>query len=158
MNTLSLPDHVYRGARAMILLHEKELRAFVAIWKKAEAAGLDLPTSEDPDYASRSALLLHVLGAARHYMILLCKHLDLPAPEIPLPPVADLLAAAPEVYVNQVVEGWKTPLAAVPEERFFDEGYLTSWGARYCADAMIEHAVMHPLRHRFQLEELMSGR
>jgi hypothetical protein len=24
-----------------------------------------------------------------------------------------------------------------------------------CIDAMLEHAVMHPIRHAFQLEELM---
>jgi hypothetical protein len=27
-----------------------------------------------------------------------------------------------------------------------------------CIESMLEHAVLHPMRHRFQLEELMEAR
>ena len=30
--------------------------------------------------------------------------------------------------------------------------------SRYCIDAMLEHAVMHPIRHAFQLDELIKDR
>lgn len=36
--------------------------------------------------------------------------------------------------------------------------YPSRWKTLYCVDAMLEHAVMHPIRHAFQLEELMGER
>jgi hypothetical protein len=39
-----------------------------------------------------------------------------------------------------------------------DKGiYPSRWGTEYCIDAMLEHAVMHPIRHEFQLRNLMGG-
>jgi hypothetical protein len=32
------------------------------------------------------------------------------------------------------------------------------WRTRYCVDSMLEHAVIHPIRHAFQLNELMKAR
>ncbi len=31
------------------------------------------------------------------------------------------------------------------------------WGEDYNIEQMLEHAVVHPMRHRIQLERLMSG-
>lgn len=42
-----LPNYQYRGARAMVLLHERYLREFVATWRKAKTAGIVLPKTED---------------------------------------------------------------------------------------------------------------
>ncbi len=42
-------------------------------------------------------------------------------------------------------------MADVPVERFYKPEYEAPWKIRYCIDAMLEHAVMHPIRHRFQL-------
>jgi hypothetical protein len=36
--------------------------------------------------------------------------------------------------------------------------YRSRWQTLYSIDAMLEHAVMHPIRHAFQLEELMRQR
>ena len=47
-------------------------------------------------------------------------------------------------------------LAEVPEERFEDREYPARWKTLYCVDAMLEHAVMHPIRHTFQLERLLA--
>jgi hypothetical protein len=43
-------------------------------------------------------------------------------------------------------------------EEFSKPVYSSRWGVNYCVDAMLEHAVMHPERHRFQLLELMGAR
>jgi hypothetical protein len=56
-----------------------------------------------------------------------------------------------------VLGGWREPLRAVGGEHFDRPEYASSWGTLYCIDAMLEHAVMHPLRHRFQLEELLAA-
>ena len=34
--------------------------------------------------------------------------------------------------------------------------YPSQWKTRYCIDSMLEHAVMHPVRHAFQLDELLK--
>jgi hypothetical protein len=38
-----------------------------------------------------------------------------------------------------------------------DEEHTTRWGATLSIDGMLEHAVLHPARHRFQLEELLEA-
>ena len=47
------------------------------------------------------------------------------------------------------------PLQEIEEKHFHSPCYQSRWGVDYCIDAMLEHAVMHPIRHVFQLEELM---
>jgi hypothetical protein len=44
------------------------------------------------------------------------------------------------------------------DDRLETPEYPSRWQTRYCIDAMLEHAVMHPIRHAFQLEELMRKR
>jgi hypothetical protein len=34
--------------------------------------------------------------------------------------------------------------------------FPSRWNVHYCIDAMLEHAVMHPIRHTFQLQELLA--
>ena len=46
----------YRGARALVVLHEEHLRRFVETWRTAKASAIDLPKVDDPDYASLDAL------------------------------------------------------------------------------------------------------
>jgi uncharacterized damage-inducible protein DinB len=149
-----VPEHAYRGARAMVLLHERHLRAFLETWRQAHRAGLALPQTTDPDYASLEKLLVHVLGCARGYMVWMCSVLGLADPEIRPAPPAESIAAEAEAYADHVVERWRSPLAGVEEDRFGVE-YESRWKVKYCVDAMLEHAVMHPIRHQFQLEELM---
>jgi hypothetical protein len=71
-----------RAVRAMVLLHEEHLRRFVHTWRLALAASVSLPPTDDPAYASLSALGRHVLGAAGGYMVWMCEVLTLPDPGI----------------------------------------------------------------------------
>lgn len=137
----------------MVLLHEREVRRFLETWRRSRDAGVKLPTTSDPDYASYEALLVHVLGCARGYMVWICAKLGLPAPDIAPTPGADRIEGEADEQLARVCAGWLTPLADVPEPRF-NETYPSAWGVDYCIDAMLEHAVMHPLRHTAQLERL----
>lgn len=152
-----LPPYAYGGARALVQLHEAELRDFLAAWRAAAAARLALPATADPDYASLETLLRHVLAAARGYMVWCCAQLGLPAPGIPEAPPVARIAAEADAYLEQVLTGWRAPLAGVPEERFGEE-YPSRWKTIYCIDAMLEHAVVHPMRHAFQLRRLLAAR
>lgn len=147
----------YRGARAMILLHEEELRRFVDTWRRAKASGVKLPKTDDPDYASYDSLLRHVLGASRGYLTWSCEKLGLPDPAVEPAPDAGVIDAHCDRYLAHLLSRWRDPLKDVSEERFNLPEYPSRWRVLYCVDAMLEHAVMHPIRHRFQLEELLRG-
>jgi len=156
---MATTEWTHRGARALVRLHERELRAFLDVWRAAEAVGLELPPSDDPNYASRAALLRHVLNAARGYLTWVCEVLGRPAPDLPATPAVDDVAQRADAYVEALVTAWNGPSLRHSTEHDFDHTTAAaSWGPVYCVDAMLEHAVMHPARHRFQLEELLAAR
>ncbi|MGE3800137.1 MAG: hypothetical protein AB7H80_03885 [Candidatus Kapaibacterium sp.] len=154
----SLATYNYRGARAMVLLHEEYMRSCLNTWKRAKEAGILLPATDDPDYESMESLLQHIFRAARGYMVWMCEKLELPDPMIDPVPHLDKVAELGESYLEHLLERWRTPLTDVPEERFGIPTYPSRWGVDYCIDAMLEHAVMHPIRHEFQLKELIKVR
>jgi uncharacterized damage-inducible protein DinB len=150
-----LDGYSYRGARALVLLHEQHLREFVAVWRRFRAANIALPATEDPAYASPEALLRHILGAARGYMTWMCEHLKLPDPQIRPVPEEGAIEGEADAFLEHVLERWRRPLVDVPEDAF-ETPYMSRWKVPYCVDAMLEHAVMHPIRHTFQLQELLQ--
>ncbi len=152
-----LREYKYPGARALVLLHEIQLREFLESWRLAKSSGVELPETSDPDYASFNKLLRHVLGCARSYMVWMCEKLGLPDPEIETAPDEEEIEARSSDYLEHVLQRWKEPLAELPEEAFYSPTYLTKWKVDYCIDAMLEHAVMHPVRHSFQLRTLMGA-
>ena len=147
-----------RGVRALVLLHDEHLRRFLVVWNQARAASVVLPKTDDPAYASLDTLLHHVLRAARGYMTWMCEVLKLPDPEIRAPAEPTALAPDAASYMEHVLEKWRTPLRDVGDDRLETPEYQSRWQSRYCIDSMLEHAVMHPIRHAFQLEELMRQR
>ena len=147
-----------RAVRALVLLHETHMRQFVETWRRARAASLVLPVTSDPSYASLDTLAHHVFGAARHYMMWICEQLRLPAPDISPEPEPTDVAGAADRYLDQLLDGWRTSLRSVRDDQLESPEYPSEWQTRYSIDAMLEHAVMHPIRHTFQLEELMDRR
>ena len=151
-----LADYRYRGARALVLLHERALRELIPAWQRAKAANVRLPQTADPDYASLEALLYHPLRAARGYLTWLCEKLGLPDPGIDPAPEPGRVEREAERYVEHLLARWRLPLADV-EEASFGATHKTRWGEDMSCEGMLEHAVMHPIRHRFQLEELLEA-
>ena len=157
MTSCELP-YRSRAVRALVLLHDTHLRRFLVVWNQARAASVVLPKTDDPAYASLDTLLRHVLAAARGYMTWMCEKLELPNPDIQVPPDPAVLSQDPESYIEHVLERWRAPLQDVSDDRLETPEYPSRWQTRYCIDAMLEHAVMHPIRHAFQLEELINKR
>ena len=151
-----LDNYNYRGARAMVLLHEKHLKECLESWKAAKALNISLPATSDEDYASLESLLRHILGAARGYMVWICERLELGDPAIDPVPDSKNIETEADAYLSHLLERWQRPLATVEEERFYRPEYPSNWKVLYCIDAMLEHAVMHPIRHQFQLKELIA--
>ncbi len=88
-------------------------------------------------------------------MIWMCKVLGLPDPGIrPAPDAAHIVREA-DSYTEHVLERWRAPLSEVPDEKLETPEYPSEWKTLYSIDSMLEHAVMHPIRHTFQLNELL---
>jgi uncharacterized damage-inducible protein DinB len=150
-------DYTYGGARALIALHDKHTRSFLEVWKRAKKAGIVLPQTTDPSYKSMEALLFHSLRASRNYIVWICEKLELPDPAIDPVPDPKHIEQSADAYLEHLLQRWQLPLCEVPEERFFDRTYTSRWDVEYCIESMLEHAVMHPIRHEFQLINLMKG-
>ena len=146
----------YGGARALVTLHEHHLREFLDIWRRAQAAEVSLPADGGDAYQSLETLLHHVLRAARGYLVWLCRNLQLDDPSVGRPPDPDEVAAKADEYVAHLIDRYATPLRDVPPERFGDQTYRFS-RAQTTVEGLLEHAVMHPIRHSFQLRNLLSA-
>ena len=156
MNQKELRPFKYNGARSMVIMHELHLQSFLQTWKEAKKINLPLPKTDNPDYKSLETLVYHVFRAARGYMTWMCEKLDLPNPEIKPVPKPEVIEKEADEYLVHLLEKWHTPLAEVPIDKFEHGTYTSRWGTDYCIDAMLEHAVMHPIRHEFQLMTLMG--
>jgi uncharacterized damage-inducible protein DinB len=154
---LKLDGYRYAGVRALVLLQEQELRSFVDTWKKAKKAGVTLEGFKDPNYKSMETLLQHVLWWARDYIVWSCEMLGLTDPEIDEVPEAGAVEEAAQSYLEHVLERWAHPFCELDEEPFFKPQYKTRWGIDYPVEALLEHAVVHPMRHRLQLLEMMHA-
>ena len=148
--------YTYAGARALVLLHDEKMRDFLSTWRRARSEGLTLPKTRDPAYESLETLLRHVLGAAAGYMIWICEVLELPDPGIERSPKPDEIEAMADQFLRHVLDRWRHPLREATEEQLERPEYRSRWKTLYSIDAMLEHAVMHPIRHRFQLESLLG--
>ena len=107
------------------------------------------------DYESLDSLLRHIFRAARGYMTWMCDKLNLPDPEIEKVPESNLIEAKADEYMSHLLEKWCLPLKEITEDKFHAPTYTSRWGVDYCIDAMLEHAVMHPIRHEFQLRNFI---
>nr|MDA3860613.1 hypothetical protein [Melioribacteraceae bacterium] len=94
---------------------------------------------------------------ARGYMVWMCNKLELPDPEIKPAPEAAKIENEADEYLISLLEKWRTPLSELTEEVFHTPTFKSNWNVDYCIDAMLEHAVMHPIRHEFQLKNTQTS-
>ena len=151
-----LPKYKYNGARSLVLMHEAHMKSFFTTWKKAKEANIKLPETDDEDYQSLETILFHVLRASRGYIVWICDKLNLDNPQIDSPPAKEEIQKKAEDYLSHLFERWRLPLVDVHEDSFLGISYQSNWGDLYCIDALLEHAVMHPIRHEFQLKQLIA--
>jgi hypothetical protein len=152
----TLPAYKYNGARSLVLLHEIHMKSFFSTWKKAKELNIKLPETDDEDYMSLETVLFHVLRASMRYMVWICDKLNLDNPEIAsLPPFNEIQIKAGD-YLKHLLKIWRLPLVNVPEDLFFGTSYKSNWGDDFCIESMLEHAVLHPIRHEFQLKNLIK--
>jgi hypothetical protein len=139
------------------MLQMAEMRRLFLVWKKAKRLSVKLPATRDPAYGSLDLLMRHPLRSCRGYLTWLCEVLDRPDPGVFDPPEPKDVAKKGEAYLNLLERKWRAHMAWMPNEVLDSSVVHTSrWGAPMTVEAMFEHALVHPMRHRFQLEELIA--
>jgi len=153
-----MSDYRSRAVRSLVELHEQELRDFVATWRRFVASGKPLPESNgDPDYESAERLVGHVQGAARSYLLWIWEMLERPIEGLPLVRDATVIVPRLDAFMEETLDGWRRHLAPLENEQLAQKQYLSRWGEPHTLEQMLEHAVVHPMRHRVQLERVLAG-
>ncbi|MGH7726325.1 MAG: hypothetical protein ACREOU_12935 [Candidatus Eiseniibacteriota bacterium] len=147
-----------RGVRSLVELHERELKEFMTVWKRFVASGKPMPEAHgDPDYESPERLAAHVQGAARSYLLWIWEVLEQPIEGLPRIRDAALIVPRIDAFMDETLAGWRRHLAPLGDAQIAQKQYLSRWNEPHTLEQMLEHAVVHPMRHRIQLERILAG-
>ena len=146
-----------RGVRSLVELHEQELLAFASTWKRFVASGKPTPEARgDANYESPERLVAHVQGAARSYLLWIWEVLEPPIEGLPLTRDAGVIVPRLDAFMAETLDGWRRHLAALEDDQLSPRQFLSRWGEPHTIEQMLEHAVVHPMRHRRQLERIVA--
>jgi hypothetical protein len=146
-----------RAVRSLSDLHESELRSFVSTWRRFVASGKPMPDAHgDADYESAERLVAHVQGSARSYLLWIWEVLEQPIEGLPLIRDANVIVPRLDAFMEETLEGWRQHLAPLGNEQLSPKQYVSRWGEPHTIEQMLEHAVVHPMRHRIQLERIIA--
>lgn len=134
-----------------------ELQELIANISKDDLIAIVDPNSDDPDCRSIQTILTHVIGSGYGYAVMTRNHLG---ESIPRAKRSHLDSA--QEYVEELSAMFRF------NEQLFDDypklelsehdpekKILTPWKQRFDVDQMFEHAIVHILRHRRQIERFL---
>jgi hypothetical protein len=145
------------AVRSCVELHEIELNRFYETWQAFRNQGTPLPPSDNPSYQSADHLGGHVLRAARNYLTWICDCVQRPVTDLDGETDPARIAAKGRAFADAVLAAWRRHLALLEDPELAPQTYKSRWGEDYNIEQMLEHAVVHPMRHRIQLERLMAA-
>ena len=113
-------------------------------------------TSDDPDCVSVRTICVHACGSAWGYANYL-RHAQGIEMESPAVPVSERIkdpadVREPLAEAIRFTEESIAPLRELDEETVDAMEWRVRWGPLYNPESMLEHAIVHLLRHRRQLE------
>ena len=155
-----MPEFQSRAVRALVDLHSVELRRFLETWKKFKASGKPMPEAKgDADYESPERLAAHVQGAARSYMIWMAEMLGRPVTEIQRAQSWEEVWKDFDGFAAATLAAWEKHGALITDDELNNnaQAFKSRWGDPYGIEQMMEHAVVHPMRHRIQLERVLGA-
>ena len=144
------------AVRSCVELHEVELERFYVVWERFCASGTPLPETDDPSYVSAEHLGGHVFRAARGYLTWMGEFVGRPITDVDTDTDPLSIARKGRAFVGEVLAAWRRHLALLEDGEMTPATRKSRWGEGYTIEQMLEHAVVHPMRHRIQLERLMS--
>jgi len=147
-----------RAVRSLVELHEREMRSFLELWKRFVAANLPIPEAHgDESYENRERLLGHVLMAARGYLTRIGEWVGRPVSDVDASKDPYEIAGRAAAFADEVLEAYPRHLAAITIEELEPQTHKTRWGDVMSVENLLEHAVVHPMRHRIQLERILEA-
>jgi uncharacterized damage-inducible protein DinB len=146
------------AVRSCVELHEVEMGRFYEVWQRFCASGIPLPKTDDPSYQSAEHLGGHVFRAARNYLTWIGECVNRPVTDVDPEADAAKIARKGRAFVDEIFAAWRRHLAPLEDGDLTPATRKSRWGEDYTIEQMLEHAVVHPMRHRVQLERLMSAR
>ena len=132
-----------------------ELRQLVGRIAEEDALRVVDPATEDEACRSVQTIMSHVVNAGYGYADLLRKLFSIPSTRPPkallshgeYPEQLDAVLA----YTAETLEGrWR-----MTDEEISGAIINSGWGVRYDIEQLLEHAIVHVLRHRRQIEKFM---
>ena len=146
-----------RAVRALVELHEREIQRFVEVWKDFVRSGLPAPEAHgDPSYESLEHLAGHVLRAARGYLTWIGEMLGRPVTDVDAESDPVAVARRADDFARDVLAAWRRHLTRLKDPELSPTVYTSRWGEPFLIEQMLEHAVVHPMRHRIQLERILG--
>ena len=147
-----------RAVRSLTELHERELKEFVVTWRRFVTSGRPMPEARgDASFASPERLAAHVQGAARSYLLWIWEVLERPIEGLLLTRDAAVIVPRMDAFMAETLEAWRRYQPLLEDDQLSPKQYLSRWGEPHTIEQMLEHAVVHPMRHRIQLERIMGA-
>ena len=147
-----------RAVRNLVELHEREMRSFLQVWKRFVASDLPMPEAHgDESYENRERLAGHVLMAARGYLTRIGEWVGRPVSDVDASQDPYEIVRRTSEFADEVLGAYRRHLALVSNEELEQQVHRTRWGELMSVENLLEHAVVHPMRHRIQLERILEG-
>ena len=143
------------AVRSCVELHEIELNRFYETWQRFLASGTPLPETDDPSYHSADHPA-DTCPAARGYLTWIGECVERPVTGLDADKDPVSIAQKGRSFVDTVLAAWRRELARLEDPELAPATYRSRWGQDYNIEQMLEHAVVHPMRHRIRLERLME--
>jgi hypothetical protein len=95
--------------------------------------------------------------AARGYLTRIGEWVGRPVSDVDASKDPYDVAGRASAFAQNVLAGYRTNLPAITIEEFAPQLHKTRWGDLMSVENLLEHAVVHPMRHRRQLERLLEA-
>lgn len=154
---------IYRdtGAKGALLdEYEKSISELKSVIQKVtpeQLVAIVDPETQDADCRSIQTILTHVVESGYTYVISIRKNLgeliDYREKEL-FPTISDYENALDQMFAFNLQLFEDHPDLKL-EEYNFEKKILVRWGQRYDPEQILEHAIVHILRHRRQIERFL---
>jgi uncharacterized damage-inducible protein DinB len=148
-----------RAVRSLVELHEREIRSFLEVWVRFQAADLPMPEAHgDECYRDANRLGGHVLSSARGYLTRIGEWVGRPVNDVDDTQDPCDIAARSSSFAEDVFAAYRRHLAEITDQELEQQIHRTRWGELMSVENLLEHAVVHPMRHRIQLERILEDK